>query len=163
MEGHDTPSIPPTGAAADPDDGHIDFAPYTLRQLLDFRLSIDAARFPLNAANLQAELSRRESAASSTESANLHADTVQFTQRGGWAGWREARRRRQRVYGTGSLHIAATNLILRGWQRTWLAVPVQTEVTVPLASIRNVACEGRHLWFEERVRHWWPRRYEVSG
>lgn len=143
-----------------PPDGAIDFSGYSTEQLRDLQFTIDRAARPLDFQNLQSELGRR------TRPTEDDADTtpswsVAFTRRSGLRGWLEAKAKRLAVYGTGSVAIEGSDLLLRGWGRTWLGVPCRLERSVPLASIVNMVQEERTIRFV--VLRWRLRKpYEFT-
>ena len=65
------------------------------------------------------------SAAPADTSATAGRWAVSFTPRSGVAGWLQAKRAHLRLCGAGSIELTATRLRLRGWQRTWLGVPIE--------------------------------------
>jgi membrane associated rhomboid family serine protease len=137
-----------------PNDGLIDFSTYSTVQLNDLRYTINQNAYPLNYANLLTELKRREDTSAGAQSTALQRWKVQFTRRQGLRGWLEARRRAIPVYGHGWIEIASEELILHGWQRTWLGVPVMIPYAVPLKHIRNVVQEDDGV----RLQHGRRRR-----
>jgi membrane associated rhomboid family serine protease len=73
---------------------------------------------------------------------------ARFSAVGGIAGWMQSAVRRWPLHGSGVVRIEADDLILRGWRRTWLGVPLEGEVRIELAHIRNVAIDDRWVRFE---------------
>src|SRR4029077_19476134 len=73
-----------------------------------------------------------------------------FTTRDGVLGWLQAVRNRTPVYGAGSITCGPADLALYGSRRTWLGVPHQDEVRLPLDGICNVTHEGTSLEFDYR-------------
>ena len=71
-----------------------------------------------------------------------------FTARDGVLGWLEAVRKRTPVYGAGSIDCGAQDVALYGRRRTWLGVPHQDEVRLPLEGVRNVTQDGTCLEFD---------------
>src|SRR5689334_7823293 len=128
-----------------PTDGSIDFSRYSLTQLEELRFAINAEASPLNHANLLAAIDalRAQEAARPPDS----AVSGRFTSRDGFLGWLQAKRKRSPVYGAGAIEVTPSDVLLRGWQRTWLGMPVQTELTVRLETVRNVAVEDQRLYF----------------
>lgn len=138
-------------------DGTIDFEGYSTEQLRDLECTIDRDHRPLDFAHLQAELERRDRPGSPPEEGGAWA--IEFTPESGLRGWLRAKAKRLRLYGRGSLEIDPSQIILSGWQRTWLGMPIQVELPIPLAHIRNVAQDERSVRFEVQ-RGNWRRRYE---
>src|ERR1700683_3944080 len=118
-------------------DGLIDFGGYTTEQLIELESSIDPERFPLNHARLVEELKRREGAEASNAPPRDRWD-IRFSRSESFWSWVRAKRRWQWFYGRGFLEIRPTDIVLSGWQRTWLGMPVQSERRIALESIRNV-------------------------
>jgi membrane associated rhomboid family serine protease len=141
------------GAAVTPDetarlrDGSLDFSSYSLAQLNDLKQVIDGKSQPANYANLLAEIARRE-----TPDLESSSTRGRFSARDGWRGWIEAKRRHSPVYGSGSLELGAASLALHGMQRTWLGAAEQCVVDLPLATVRNVACDDEWIRFESKRR-----------
>lgn len=142
-----------------PADGAIDFAGFSTAQLRDLAYTIDARAYPLNYRNLQLELQRREQ-----ETAGGAEEIPQwpavFTPHAGVRGWLEAKARRLALYGAGSVAPGASELIVRGWRRTWLGVACKVELSVPFDRVCNVAQEDRLVRFEVRQRPY-RRRFEL--
>jgi len=113
-------------------DGLIDFAGYTTEQLVDLESSIDPERFPLNHAHLVEELKHRERAQASIPPPPDRWD-VRYSHSENLWNWVQAKRRKQWFYGRGFLEIQPGEIVLGGWQRTWLGVPVQGERRLALA------------------------------
>ena len=76
------------------------------------------------------------------------AATGRFTSHSGLPGWIQAKFGRSPVYGPGTLEVGPTEIILSGWQRTWLGVSVEAQVVRAVAEVRNVIQEDTHLRFE---------------
>jgi rhomboid protease GluP len=142
-EGH---SGPPSGT--NPRDGAIDFSRYSDEQLEELKYSIDARTSPLSHANLTAELEKRRTQAAEPTAPSCSG---RFTPRDGVLGWLQAKRGRSPVYGSGSIECGPRDVVLSGWRRTWLGVPIQDEVRLPLDGIRNVAYQNRCLEFEYKA------------
>jgi len=123
----------PSGAR----DGHIDFGGYTTEQLVELESSIDPERFPLNHARLVEELERRENQQAPDAPPQDRWD-IRFSRSESFWSWVQAKRHRQWFYGPGYLEIQPGEILLGGWQRTWLGVPVQGERRIAPESIRNV-------------------------
>jgi membrane associated rhomboid family serine protease len=132
---------------ANPRDGLIDFTAYSIEQLRDLRHSIDPDAFPENFKHLLAALEQKEELIAQLP---LPPDAVagRFTARNGLLGWIQARCSRSPVYGMGSLEVGPAEIFLSGWQRTWLGVPLETQVTLDLANVRNVVNDGTQVRFE---------------
>jgi len=118
-------------------DGLIDFGGYTTEQLVELESSIDPERFPRNHARLVEELNRRKRTEASNSPPRDRWD-IRFSRSESFWSWVQAKRRRQWFYGRGFLEIQPAEIVLRGWQRTWLGMPVQGERRIALESIRNV-------------------------
>jgi len=148
-----------------PNDGTIDFSGYTLQQLDDFRSTIDRNAFPQNYANLLGEIERRqaqEAQPSTPEPAPGEAIPGRFTSRDGLRGWLQAKRNWRPLYGAGSMEVTPPYAVMRGHQRTWLGIPMQAEVNIPLTRIRNVRAEGERLRFEIKRRALPARTIELT-
>ena len=140
-----------------PQDGSINFSLYTLEQLRELQFTIDPARFPENHKNLLAALAER------TVQAGLPADpsdsiTGRFTKRAGLIGWLQARLARSPVYGPGALAFRDGELVLCGWQRSWLGPAIETSLTRDNHQVRNVLREDALVCFELARRHRLPQR-----
>ena len=144
-------------ARAFPPDGLIDFSKYSIEQLRELQFGIDRDSFPLNFANLSAELARREA----IPAADPGFDS-RFSRRDGILGWLESASRRSPYYGAGSLQLAATHLRVRAWRRTWLGAPEQVEDEIPLADVHNVVRDGARVRFEYKRRWSWHRQIELT-
>ena len=143
-------------------DGVIIFASYTDVQLDELRHTIDRDRFPGNFDNLIAELERRTAARiDATPQADLFVG--RFSRRDGIRGWIEAKTNRSPVYGMGSIEITSNELVLNGWQRTWLGAPLQAQVVFPKDRIRNVARESGTARFELKSAYRPVRRIAFSA
>jgi rhomboid protease GluP len=86
-----------------------------------------------------------------------------FTPRDGVLGWLQAVRNRTPVYGAGSISCGPADLALYGWRRTWLGVPHQDEVRLPLDGICNVTHEGTSLEFDYRKPYRLRRRIHFTA
>jgi hypothetical protein len=49
--------------------------------------------------------------------------------------------------------VGPSEIVLSGWQRTWLGVPVEAQVTREIANVRNVVQDGTSLRFEIRRKY----------
>jgi membrane associated rhomboid family serine protease len=142
-------------------DGLIDFGGYTSEQLVELQSSIDSEHFPLNHARLVEELKRREAATAADPLPRDQWD-IRFSPSESFFSWIRAKRRRQWFYGRGSLEIQSAELALRGWQRTWLGVPVQGERRIALESIRNVGRDGTTVMIQVPGWAGFSRKLEVD-
>ncbi len=122
---------------AKPRDGLIDFKSYSIDQLLELEGSIDPEAFPENHRNLLAALEAKREGR--RPQATPEVVPGRFTRRAGLLGWINAKLARSPLYGSGSLHANANEITLSGWQRTWLGVPLETQLTYAAEQIRNVA------------------------
>jgi len=138
---------------ANPRDGLIDFAPYSIEQLRELQHSIDPEAFPENLKRLLAALKEKEAPPAMQPLLPGDAVAGRFTSRGGLLGWLEAKFARSPVYGFGSLEVGAGGIILSGWQRTWLGVPVEAQIAWEVAQVRNVVEDGASLRFEIRRKY----------
>jgi rhomboid protease GluP len=149
-------------------DGTIDFARYSSEQLQELRYTLNQSAFPLNYANLLAEIERRASQPPATESplpeappaipAAIHP--VRFTPHDGLRGWLEAKSRRLALYSEGFLEIRAQEIVLGGWQRTWLGVAQRTQIFIPLEAITDVIQGDGRSSEHPREGDWVRFRYE---
>jgi hypothetical protein len=137
---------------ANPRDGLIDFTPYSIEQLRELQHSIDPEAFPENLKHLLAALKEKEAPAMQPP---LPGDAVagRFTSRDGVLGWIQAKFARSPVYGFGSLEVEPNEIILSGWQRTWLGVPIEAQVAREVAQVRNLVEDGASLQFEIRRKY----------
>lgn len=142
-------------------DGLIDFRGYTTEQLVELESSIDPERFPLNHIHLAEELKRRESA-EAPDSPSPDRWNIRFSHSKSFWSWIQAKRRRQWFYGPGFLEVQPTEIMLSGWQRTWLGMPVQGERRIALESIRNVGRDNATVMID--IVGWWGsgRRLEFD-
>jgi len=139
------------GMDGGPRDGLIDFAPYSVEQLRELQHSIDRNAFPLNFGNLLAALEQKE-ALSTQSSAQSHGVVGRFGSRAGILGWLQAKAGRSPVYGAGALEVRTSDILLNGWQRTWLGVPIETEIARKISAVRNVVQDGNCVQFDIRRR-----------
>ena len=100
------------------------------------------------------ELRRRQSA---DQADTLAPIAGRFSRRDGVAGWLESLLRRQPLYGRGSIGADLTALTIHGWQRTWLAVPVERALSIAIERVRNVARLGTGVYMEIERRGWFSR------
>ncbi len=145
-----------------PHDGSIDFSGYSLAQLQELQFTLDHSAFPQNYANLLSELERRQAPDPPQPVADVGV-AGRFTVHDGLRGWLEARRKHLPTYGAGAIEATATDVVLRGWQRTWLGVPLQAETVVPLAGVRNAAQDGERVRFELKRQYWRARQIEFTA
>jgi len=132
---------------ADPRDGLIDFSLYTRAQLLELQFGIDRHRARKNYANLMAELSKRDSTAQRGAGTQIG---VRWTSRNDLFGWLEAISSRIPFYGSGFVEPRDEGIVVGGWHRTWLGVPIRGELALPRDSIRNVFQDGPSIEFESK-------------
>jgi hypothetical protein len=135
-----------------PRDGLIDFAPYSIEQLRELQYSIDPEVFPENFRHLLAALKQKEAPIMQPPPLG-DAVAGRFTSRSGLIGWIQAKIGRSPVYGFGSIEFGQSKIIFNGWQRTWLGVPVEAQVTREITYIRNVVQEGTSVRFEMKRRY----------
>lgn len=128
-EGADTPEAPP------------DLSRYSAEELRQL---------------LQSELSRRESDGKPEPGAAPVPG--RFSRRDGFAGWLESVRRRQQLYGRGSISATADTVTIRGWQRTWLGVPVERAEPIAAHRVRNVTLVATGIYLEVARRGWVSRK-----
>ena len=74
-------------------------------------------------------------------------------------GWLQSLYLRLPLHGAGVVRFEPDGIILRGWQRTWLAVPLQAEIRLDPRDVRNAVSDGALVRFEsqpdgERRRRW---------
>jgi membrane associated rhomboid family serine protease/tetratricopeptide (TPR) repeat protein len=161
-DGAQDPGLTPSSPGTNPRDGLIDFSQYSLAQLQELQHSVDRHTFPQNFSHLMAEIERR---AGQVEDPCTQASVIagRFTSLDGLRGWLQAKRGRCPVYGAGSIEARSLELVLRGWQRTWLGVPLQSEVSIPTNAIRNCVQEGDRVRFEFKRRYGFVRRIEFQA
>lgn len=138
-------------------DGEMDFTGFTDSQLRDLRSHFDAARFPGNFQRLQEEISRRR------DDNRGKRFVVHFTAADGFLGWLEAVFLLRPYYGTGSVTAETSQILIEGWQRTWLGTGQRAETAVPSDRMRNVY--GDHEWvsFDVRRRFLWSRHHVMRA
>jgi membrane associated rhomboid family serine protease len=169
------------GQAAEIRDGAINFSDYSSEQLKELRYTLNQIAFPLNYANLLAEIERRattpvgpsgpaptertpheRAAHEPTPGAAPQPIAVLFTSHGGLRGWLEAKSRRISLYGEGFAEIRSQEIVLGGWQHNWLGIAHRTEVSIPLQAIVDVI-QGDAGPVESRREGDWVRfRYETA-
>jgi membrane associated rhomboid family serine protease len=136
-------------------DGAINFSSYSLAQLEELYDSIDAHLYPQNYANLRIELERRRTRPDD-HGRSQTVEAGRFTRRDGLRGWLQAKQKRQPVYGHGALQFGKEEVVLQGWQRTWLGVSYRSSVVIPTKQIRNVEHD------QDRARFQWRRPYGLA-
>jgi rhomboid protease GluP len=141
-----------TGAAQT--DGEMDFTGYTYSQLRDLFIHIDAARYPINFQKLAEEIARRDAG---------RRFLIHFTTRGGLLGWMQAFSVRQAFYGTGSITIEPAQILIGGWQRTWLGLGQPLEAAIPSDRIENAYSDHEWISFDVRRSFLWPRHYMMRA
>src|SRR6185295_18293291 len=104
---------------------------------------------------LHQELLRRQK--SEPSDVPTESVSVRFSRRDGFIGWLESLVRRQLLYGKGSVSAERETITLHGWQRTWLAVPVERAVSIATDRVRNVTRLGTGVYMEIRRRGWFAR------
>jgi hypothetical protein len=65
---------------------------------------------------------------SSSAAAGRKAFAIRFTPNDGLRGWAEAKLARQFFSGEGEIDFNGAQVLLRGWQRTWLGVAQQVKI-----------------------------------
>lgn len=135
---------------ANPRDGLIDFSSYSLEQLRELQHSVDKKDFPLNFGNLLAALRQKEAIHTNQSSAQSSGYLGLFSSRTGILGWLAAKARRSPVYGAGAIEVGAGHILLRGWQRTWLGVAIESQVARKISCVRNVVQDGQCVQFAIR-------------
>jgi rhomboid protease GluP len=149
MEEHDS----------DKDEAHatIDLTGYSIQQLRELRALIDEKTHPESLRRLLAALAKKESLAES-EAANSQIYVGRFTSRDGLLGWLQAKRHRSPLYGAGTVEVESGAVLLSGWQRTWLGVPIQAQLTRQSLDVSNAVQDGSKVWFEIKRRRRYPER-----
>lgn len=147
-------------SAAGSRDGLIDFGGYTLEQLRELQYSVDKETFPLNFSNLIAALTQKEETQSTATGPRGDTFAGHYTARVGIWGWLAAKARRSPLYGVGSIEARSSDILLGGWQRTWLGVPIESQITRSMSSIHNAVQDGQHVQFDIRRRYWLPERIQ---
>ena len=151
----------PDRSASASSDRPIDFSKYSTAQLHEIRGTIDQRAHPQTYQGLLAELSRRE-ASGADEPQSAPSETVRFTSGDGLRGWVEAKARRLRLYGLGSIQVAGGEVVFRGWERTWLGVAVESELRVHCSDIRSVIRLGQRLTIQCAREGLRSRKFEVQ-
>jgi rhomboid protease GluP len=88
---------------------------------------------------------------------------ARFSDLSGFVGWMQSAVHRRPLHGTGVVRIEADDLILRGWRRTWLGVPLESEVRIAMARIRNVVIDDRWVKFETNPPEGRSRRLQFRA
>jgi membrane associated rhomboid family serine protease len=148
------------GERARPQDGSVDFSQFTFVQLEQLRASIDPERFPLNHANLLAELERKTPRAADFGPAES-SQAVRFTPHDGLRGWLEAKRKRLSLYGPGSVTVGEAEIALNGWQRTWLGVAQRCVIAIAMGELRNFARDRDWVRLEWKRPRRLAKRFEL--
>lgn len=143
---------PSHSSPGSPRDGLIEFGSYSLEQLRELQYSIDKDAFPRNFSNLLAALKRKEEEQATQYSSHKHFYAGLFSRRSGFLGWLVANARRSPVYGAGAIELRSSHILLNGWQRTWLGVPIEAQVCREISNVRNVVQEAHHVQFEIKRR-----------
>jgi membrane associated rhomboid family serine protease len=148
-----TKSVTSESITASPRDGLIDFGSYTIEQLRELKHSVDKNAFPLNFNNLLAALEQKE--AVQTNQSSVHGPGLGlFSSRPGFLGWLTAKARRSPLYGAGAIEPGPADILLHGWQRTWLGVPMEAQLSRPISGVRNVVQDGCYVQFEIKRPYW---------
>jgi rhomboid protease GluP len=143
-------------------DGGIDFDKYSLDQLRELQYSVDAQAFPLNFNKLLKALAQKEMEKDQQGAAGSDV-AGRFSARSGIFGWLSAKARRSPLYGAGAIEIRSTDILMRGLQRTWLGVPVESQLRRELSSVRNTVQDDHRLQFEIGRRYWLSERIEFQA
>jgi rhomboid protease GluP len=149
-------------------DGTVDYSRYTEEQLFRVLGRIDAEKYPLNFANLKAELAARQipidPSADPTDAlmaaerlAYLRAPPVKpeiriaFAPQAGFLTWLGPSRNDFRLVGSGSISIDNSIVTVRGRRFGFiLGLPLRRRVAIPMADIANVEREANVVSFESR-------------
>ena len=169
------------GEAAEIRDGAINFSDYSSEQLKELRYTLNQIAFPLNYANLLAEIERRaatpvdpsgppptertphdRTAHEPTPGAAPQPFAVRFTGHGGLRGWLEAKSRGISLYGEGFAEIRSQEIVLGGWQHNWLGIAHRTELSIPLQAIVDVIQGDAGPVDNRREGDWVRFRYETA-
>jgi membrane associated rhomboid family serine protease len=150
-------SEPSQMSAAGPRDGLIDFGSYSLEQLRELQHSVDKHTFPLNFSNLLAALGQRGEQANQQSAKSLGFVGL-FSSRAGILGWLAAKARRSPVYGTGTIEPRSADILLHGWQRTWLGVPIEAQLAREMSRVRNVVQDGPRVQIDIKRPYWLSER-----
>ena len=117
-------------------------------------------------AQLAEELARRAAAPAET-AAHVHEFAVRFTSWPSILGSLQAVYLRLPLHGTGVVRFEQDGIVLRGWRRSWLGVPLQAEMRLDPRDIRNAVNDGQLVRFEshpdgERRRRWQCWAYSAA-
>ncbi len=140
-------------------DGQMSFGSYSLEQLHDLKDVLDRLRYPENYRNLLEEMTRRE-VSSSLEHEDIRRG--RFTSAAGIRGWYQAKLARSPFYGSGSIEVGRTEIVLGGWQRSWLGAPLESSESRALDGVRNVAQDGAVVHFELTRSYFPPQRVRFA-
>jgi len=149
-------------STAGPRDGLIDFTLYSVEQLRELQHSVDKQAFPLNFSNLLAALRQKEEPAKQPCAQSLGVGGL-FSSRAGILGWLAAKVRRSPVYGAGTIEPRYADILLHGWQRTWLGVPIEAQLTREMSCVRNVVQDGPCVQFDVKRPYWLSERIQFRA
>jgi membrane associated rhomboid family serine protease len=156
-------SDPSQSSTTGPRDGLIDFRSYSIEQLRELQFSVDKEAFPLNFSNLIAALRQKEEAQTPHTVPQSDVFAGRFSSKMGNLGWFAAKARRSPLYGDGTIEPRAADILLQGWQRTWLGVPIETQLSREMASIQNAVQDGHCVQFNIRRRYWLSERVQFQA
>jgi len=95
------------------------------------------------------------------ETSNSPPDaSIRLTLHDGVRGWLEAKTNGKPLYGSGSVHIGPEVVVLHGWQRNWLGVPVRSELRLDSSTLDHAAAEGPIVLLQYRRKRRAPRLLE---
>jgi membrane associated rhomboid family serine protease len=151
-------SEPSLSNTAGPRDGLIDFTLYSVEQLRELQHSLDKHAFPLNFTNLLAALKKKEEEQTTQSAAQSRGYAGLFGLRSGVLGWLGAKARRSPLYGSGTIEPGSGDILLHGWQRTWLGVPIEAQLARRMSCVRNVVQDGNWVQFEIERPYWLSER-----
>jgi membrane associated rhomboid family serine protease len=155
-------SVPPPSSTANPRDGLIDFGSYSIEQLRELQFSVDEKAFPLNFSNLISTLKQKEEAQTTHAVPTSNAVAGQFSSRIGILGWLAAKAGRSPIYGAGTIEVRSSDILLQGRQRTWLGVPIETQLAREMAAVQNAVQDGHCVQFEIKRRYWLSERIQFQ-
>jgi membrane associated rhomboid family serine protease len=155
-------SEPSVSNTAGSRDGLIDFRLYSLEQLRELQHSLDKHAFPLNFANLLAALKQQEEEQTTPSSEQSRGFVGLFSSRTGILGWLAAKARRSPLYGAGTVEPGSDEILLHGWQRTWLGVPVEAQLRRHTSCVRNVVQDRDCVQFDIKRPHWISERIQFQ-
>jgi len=142
------------GPAARGRHGQIDFSQYSIEQLRELEPYINLAEFPETRMRLLAALAQKESRAGVAPGLGT-AVAGRFSARSGFLGWVQAKLARSPLYGAGFVSVVDDSVLLGGWQRSWLGVPLETQIRRDTKRVRNVVQYGASVRFE-MARKYFP-------